>query len=74
MITPFIWLLPKVEESECVMCGDCVTACPTNALTQNGSYPVLEKNLCINCWCCHEMCPSKAISIDRSWLAKKLVR
>lgn len=74
MIGPFIWLLPKVEEPECVMCGDCVTACPTNALSQNGSYPALEKNLCINCWCCHEMCPTKAISIEASWLARKLVR
>ena len=74
MITPFIWLLPKVEEPECVKCGDCVKACPTKALTIDGGYPILEKDLCINCWCCHEMCPTKAIFIDASWLAKKLVR
>jgi uncharacterized protein (DUF362 family)/Pyruvate/2-oxoacid:ferredoxin oxidoreductase delta subunit len=73
-ITPFIWLLPKVEKSDCIKCGDCVKACPTSALSQNGSFPVLDKQLCINCWCCHEMCPTRAISIESSWLARRLIR
>jgi formate hydrogenlyase subunit 6/NADH:ubiquinone oxidoreductase subunit I len=30
--------------------------------------------VCINCWCCHEICPSKAVMIDKSWLARKLLR
>ena len=75
VISPFLWLRPKVDETKCTGCGDCVNSCPTKALqTLNGDgLPSLTKELCINCWCCHEICPADAVFIDKSWLARRFI-
>lgn len=76
MLAPHIWLRPKVDSGACSQCGLCVSSCPTNALSQNGNggIPELTQEQCITCWCCHEICPEHAISVEKSWLARKLVR
>ncbi|MFZ5980420.1 MAG: ATP-binding protein, partial [Candidatus Zixiibacteriota bacterium] len=76
VISPYLWMRPKVDENYCVMCEECVEACPTKAMKipSGGSIPMVNKELCINCWCCHEICPENAIYIDKSWLAKKFIR
>ena len=75
LISPFLWLRPKVDEHRCTGCGECVSSCPTKALqVLNGNgLPVVTKELCINCWCCHEICPTDAVYIDRSWLARHFI-
>lgn len=75
LIDPLLWLRPKVSVDDCIMCGECVTSCPTEAMRRedDDSVPLVKKEDCINCWCCHEICPSKAIYIDKSWLAKRLI-
>ena len=76
LIDPLLWMLPKVNEEECIMCGECVSSCPTDAMRRadEDSVPYVVEKKCINCWCCHEICPSKAVFIDKSWLAKRLIR
>jgi uncharacterized protein (DUF362 family)/Pyruvate/2-oxoacid:ferredoxin oxidoreductase delta subunit len=76
MVGPMIWMRPQIDPSVCIECGICVKSCPVHALSQTDSVgtPVLNQKLCINCWCCHEICPVKAISIEKSWLASKVLR
>jgi len=76
IINPYLWMRPKVDEDSCVMCLECVEACPTKAMQvpDGGSIPVMNKDLCINCWCCHEICPENAVFINKSWLAQKFIR
>lgn len=76
LLASHIWLRPKIAEETCTACGMCVASCPTKALSSNGNngVPGLSQDKCITCWCCHEICPAHAISVEKSWLARKLVR
>ena len=76
VIDPFLWLRPAIAEDLCIQCGECVKSCPTNAMRRidEDSHPYVVQEHCINCWCCHEICPVRAVEIERSWLAKRLIR
>jgi uncharacterized protein (DUF362 family)/Pyruvate/2-oxoacid:ferredoxin oxidoreductase delta subunit len=66
ILRPFVWIRPAVSE-KCIVCGRCVAACPTKALTiVDRKKPVLDPRKCIGCCCCHEICPEKAISMTQS--------
>ena len=51
-----------VDLSKCDVCGDCVIACPTHAITCKGNVIVIDESLCTLCKRCVDVCPSKAIS------------
>lgn len=49
-------------KNKCVLCGKCVTVCPSGALTFDNS-PVLNPEKCTLCGRCALWCPADAISV-----------
>ena len=67
---PLIWHRPRFGE-RCVHCGECVRACPTEALRlRPGRRPVLTPSRCVECCCCHEICPARAVEMAASPLLR----
>jgi len=53
---------PRVIESECTGCGECVKYCPYNAIRMNKVAEITEN--CIGCCGCLSVCESHAIRIE----------
>lgn len=55
---------PQLDRSLCTGCGDCITACPTNALAQvDGKAALAFPNLCTYCAACEAICQVGAIEL-----------
>ena len=65
---------PVFDLNICVKCGDCVRACPSNAIQMKEAGPLVDLDLCIRCFCCQELCPHKAVEIKRNLLLSYLVK
>ncbi len=52
----------RLEKERCDGCRVCVKACPVEAVTMAGEFPVIDTSLCIACFCCAEACPRGALS------------
>lgn len=76
VIDPLLWIKPNHDQSICQGCSDCVVACPTNALTYQGSGRRVKfnENLCVSCWNCLESCGKITIPIQESWVASRLLQ
>ncbi|MFO8011030.1 MAG: 4Fe-4S binding protein [Dehalococcoidia bacterium] len=59
--SPFI---PKVDEDECIACGDCADWCPMKAVTVE-QVAEIDENTCIGCGVCVTHCPSEAMALVR---------
>ena len=58
-----VWI-PQIDSEACIGCGDCVTACPTNALALSDSIVIVgEPSACDYCSVCEMICPVEAISL-----------
>ncbi len=56
--------LPQIDRSVCTGCGDCVTICPTGALTLTmGKATVARPDACSYCADCEAVCPPGAIAL-----------
>jgi ferredoxin len=42
---------------DCVACGACVEACPTEAITEGDGKYVIDADKCISCGSCADACP-----------------
>lgn len=55
-------MIDKLSPKECALCGSCVDACPTGAISfkkeyLDFSYPTVDAEKCINCGLCEKACP-----------------
>lgn len=55
---------PHIDPDVCTGCGECVIACPTDALELVEAVAVVsEPDACNYCEVCEEVCPEGAISL-----------
>jgi len=54
----------QVDESLCMVCGECVEACSFDALKVDARAEVLETR-CVGCGVCVKVCPQGALSLVR---------
>jgi uncharacterized protein (DUF362 family)/Pyruvate/2-oxoacid:ferredoxin oxidoreductase delta subunit len=65
---------PVLDKGKCVLCGQCVEACPVRPRALNWHKgnekqpPKYTYSRCIRCYCCQEICPEGAISVKRTFL------
>lgn len=70
------WAYPAYNPEKCTKCGICVKSCPTSALkiSKESPIPQLNRDKCILCLCCIEMCPENAAYLEKSFIAKYLIK
>ncbi|GIW82336.1 MAG: hypothetical protein KatS3mg105_4143 [Gemmatales bacterium] len=57
-------ILPELDETKCIGCGDCVDGCPEDCLERMGSLPWLPRPTdCTSCGLCALLCPTDAIRL-----------
>jgi len=60
----------KIDSEKCVMCGNCVSACPFNALDTENEKIIIKDN-CTFCGVCKDACAYGAITIEAPQPAAK---
>jgi ferredoxin len=51
----------SVDEKKCTLCGDCVEACPWQAISLTEDKLVIDHQLCAECGACLSVCPVCAL-------------
>lgn len=47
----------------CDQCGECIEACPVEAISTEGGIVRIDPDMCTNCGACVEACPSGALFV-----------
>jgi len=61
---------PVQIAEKCVLCGQCVKACPPEVIKIKGQKLVFDYNRCIRCFCCRELCPEAALAVKKGVLLR----
>ena len=51
-----------ISAEKCSGCGACISACPVEAISQDGDKCVIDAEKCVDCGACTGQCPAEAIS------------
>ncbi len=55
-------ILPTIDLKKCILCGDCVDACPENVLElDNDTLVFIRPEACTYCTACEAVCPTNAV-------------
>ncbi|MGO8877622.1 MAG: indolepyruvate ferredoxin oxidoreductase subunit alpha [Acidimicrobiales bacterium] len=60
----------RVDETECLGCGACESACPPGAISQTDGFPVayeVDPLACNDCNRCVPVCPVEGLVPDELW-------
>jgi uncharacterized protein (DUF362 family)/NAD-dependent dihydropyrimidine dehydrogenase PreA subunit len=68
----FVTVRPRIDVSNCRVCGVCVEACPAHAMKIVDRRVEIADTLCIRCFCCQELCPHDAVRAKRGLLSRLL--
>jgi NAD-dependent dihydropyrimidine dehydrogenase PreA subunit len=52
-----------VDAEKCTACGECVEACPLNAIEVK-DVAVVDNDVCGDCGACVDVCPAEAIKVE----------
>ena len=63
--TLFTALKLAVRWERCAGCGNCVTWCPTGAISIEGGKPRVDGGKCISCGVCVEVCPMSEVFTEK---------
>jgi heterodisulfide reductase subunit A-like polyferredoxin len=53
-----------VNTEKCNACGECIEACPLDAIAMVDEHAKVDPETCGDCGACVDACPSEAISCD----------
>ncbi|MBW2096069.1 MAG: DUF362 domain-containing protein [Deltaproteobacteria bacterium] len=65
---------PVQNAGTCAGCGECVEACPADAIELVERRLHFDYDACIRCYCCQEICPRGAIGFRKGLLLRILNR
>ncbi|MEA1973035.1 MAG: 4Fe-4S binding protein [Candidatus Cloacimonadota bacterium] len=54
-------LIFQVDAKSCTACGECIQACPTDAIEIIDNKAIIDQTKCIQCGDCVDACPEGAI-------------
>ena len=57
-------MVAAVDVETCSGCGECVDACPLDAITMENDKAVVDDDTCGDCGACVDGCPTEAITVD----------
>ena len=53
--------MPYIITDDCILCGACVIACPSEAIEEGETQSRIDVTICIECGTCEQVCPSGAV-------------
>ena len=53
-----------VDKEKCEGCGDCVGACPSEAIKMTDGKADVDGDACCDCGACVDACPKQAIALN----------
>jgi len=53
-----------VDKEKCTGCGDCVEACPSNAITMQEEKAQISPDDCIDCGACVDACSTGSMKME----------
>jgi Fe-S-cluster-containing hydrogenase component 2 len=53
-----------IDHETCTGCGECVDACPLEAIEVKDDKAVVDEETCGDCGSCVDVCPTESITID----------
>lgn len=53
-----------VNQETCNGCGECVQACPLDAIKIENEKAVVDPDVCGDCGACVDVCPTQSISLS----------